>query len=96
LRLRGPPLPVVPLLMIGLLVWHAGREDSYTDDGSSYWETHPSGRAALVIAVLINLGVLATLFVSRRAGRAAWAIDGVAMVVGVVAAAFAFIALSAN
>jgi hypothetical protein len=97
LRLRGPlPLALVPLFLTVLLVWQAVREDTYAGDGSSNWETHSSGRALLVVGVLINVGAAVTMFVLRDRGRAAWAISIPAMVIGVIAGLAGLIAISAN
>jgi hypothetical protein len=97
LRLGGPlPLALVPLFLISVLIWQAGREDQYVGDGSSNWETHSSERALLVVAVLINVGAALAMFVVRDRGRAGWAVAIPAMLVGVVAAVVGFVAISAN
>jgi hypothetical protein len=97
LRLRALlVLACLPVAVTVFLIWHATREDSYVDDGSSYWETHSDGRVPLVVAVLINLGALGTTFVVRDRGRAAAWITVTVTIVGLFAGAFALLAISAN
>jgi hypothetical protein len=96
-RLRGPlPLALIPLFVICLLIWLAVREDTYVDQGTSNWETHSSGRAALVVSVLINLAAVVAIFVVRGRGWAGWAISTVAILAGLVAGAVGVLAISAN
>jgi uncharacterized membrane protein YecN with MAPEG domain len=89
LRLGGPlPLALVPSFVTVLLIWQAAR--------GSNWETHDSGRAWLVAAVLINVAAVVTTFVVRDRGRAGWAIAFFALVVGIVAGLVGLVAISAN
>ena len=84
-------LAALPVLLSGLLIRHAASDDSYFDDGRSYWETHSSGRVVLVIAVLINLAAVATILRARRL----W--PGIFLtVLGLLASFVAWVAITAN
>lgn len=97
MRLRGPlPLALVPAFLTVLLIWLAAREDTYVDQGTSNWETHDSGRATFVVAVVIDLAAVVAIYVARDRGRAGWAIALIAMGVSVVAGLVGLVAISAN
>jgi hypothetical protein len=85
----------VPLGLTILLVWQAAGEDSYIADGRSNWTTHPDGQVVVAAAVLLNVLTVAVLLVSRGE-RPVWLIGAGMTLVGVLATAFAILAIGAH
>ncbi len=86
-------LVAVPVILSLALVAFAASDDSYTDDGQSHWDRHPSGQVALIVALLINGFSVATALVSRGERVVLWIATGVAAL-GIGASFLAWLALS--
>ena len=58
-------LAALPLGVTFLLIRHSASDDQYFANGQSYWETHSSGRAVVVIAALVNIGAAVAVLRDR-------------------------------
>jgi hypothetical protein len=86
---------LVPLGLVILLGWQAAADDSYYADGRSHWATHPDGQVFVIFAALLNVFAAAVLLVSRGE-RPVWLLGAALTIVGVLATAFAILALGAH
>ena len=83
-------LAAIPLGVTFLLIRHSASDDQYFETGQSYWDTHSSGRAVVVIAALINITAAIAVLWNRL-------ILGTLLIgVGFVASVVAWIAITAN
>jgi hypothetical protein len=88
-------LAAVPIVLSVLLIRYAASDDSYTNDGQSYWSRHPAGQVILVAALLVNLLAAALIYATGRERLRSW-VWAAAVVTSVMFSALAYIAISAN
>ena len=84
-------LAAIPAFFAAALVWHAASDDSYYDDGQSYWSSHSDARWVFVLAVAINVGAVVAILARPRVWLAT-----VLIVIGFLAGYLGWVVITAN